>query len=115
MTTINKTYDAKIAEYSANGKTKAAIEGWLQFEHNLSVNESKSAVQRVLGKGATNKGDWSQIVTYVRENYGKIDKKDLIAGMCEVSGQKTSSMNHAYNYIKFAIEYARQELEAIEE
>lgn len=99
-----------ISEFNENGKTKAQIEGWLMFEHSYTVNQSKSLVQEVLGKGNIGGSDWGEVIAYIRESYGKVEKAELIENMCRIKGAKYSSMNHAYNYIKFAKEFARQEV-----
>ena len=102
-----------ITKLAGEGKSKAAIEGKLICDHNFTVNKAKAEVQAVLGKGSSGGAEWHEdVVAFIRQNYGKISKADLIAGMCDISGQKQSSMNHCYNYIKFAQEYARQEVEA---
>jgi len=99
-----------INEFNKNGKTKAQIEGWLMFEHSYTVNKSKELVQEILGKGSTDGANWAETIEFIRKNYGVMDKKELINGMCEIKGAKFSSMNHAYNYIKFAQEFAKQEV-----
>jgi len=106
-------YEKVIREAHDKGKTRGAIEGFLQFEYDLSVNEAKNMVQAVLGKSARSGGtDLSKVVKVVRENYGKVSKKELIEKMVKATGGAYSSMNHMYNYIRFAQEYAKQELEA---
>ena len=111
MTTKTQLIDI-IKEANENGKTKAQIEGHLQWEYGKTVNQSKALVQEVLGKSNIEGTDWSEVITYIRENFGKVDKKELIENMVMIKGAKYSSMNHAYNYIRFAQEYARQEVEA---
>ena len=102
----------EITSHNKNGKTKAQIEGYLSFTYDMKVKECKDLVQEVLGKGPTGSANWEKTVTYIRKNYGKISKNDLIEGMMKMSGGQKSSMNHAYNYIKFAQEYSRQEVES---
>jgi hypothetical protein len=99
-----------IKKANEEGKTRGAIEGYLQFKYELSTNEAKELVQKVLGKSSRGSQDLSKVVKVVRENYGKISKSELIEKMMEVSGGTKSSMTHMYNYIKFAQEYANQEL-----
>lgn len=108
----NQNLENQIKKFYENGKTRGAIEGWLQFEHDLSTNESKALVQKVLGVNKKSSSNWEPVIKVIRENYGKVSKKELIEKMMKASGGKYSSMNHAYNYIRFAQEYARQELEA---
>jgi len=103
---------AKIKKFHESGKTKMAIEGWLQFEHGMSVNEARALTKEALGSKRKATSNWEPVIKVIRENYGKVSKQELIELMMEASGGKYSSMNHAYNYIKFAQEYARQELEA---
>lgn len=97
---------------ASNGHTRAKLEAYLLLEHDCSVNESKALCKEALGSGASRTVDLSEVVAYVRANYGTLSKKELIAGMCEVTGGTYSSENHRYNYIKFAIEFAKQEVEA---
>lgn len=115
MTVSIKTTATIITSAYEAGKSKSAIEGHLQYEYGLSVNEAKKRVQKVLGKSAVTNSDWSETIQEIRKSFGKIDKKDLIDRMCAVKNAKFSSMNHAYNYIRFAQEYARQEVEAYKE
>jgi len=121
MTTTTKTENTTptheelvktITELSDSGKTKAQCEGFLAYVHDFSVNDAKTLVQGVLGKGGTDGADWGPVIEFIRANYGSMDKKDILAKMCDIKGAKMSSMNHAYNYIKFAQEYARQEVKA---
>jgi hypothetical protein len=100
---IKKFYDEK--------KSKSAIEGYLQFEYNMSSTSAKKLVREVLGKSTSNTTSWEETIRFIRKNYGKLEKKQLIEEMMKIKGGSYSSMNHAYNYIKFAIEFARQELE----
>ena len=102
----------EIQDFNSQGKTKAQIEGYLSFTYDMKVKECKDLVQEVLGKGSIGSADWSETITYIRENYGKISKAELIEGMMRISGGAKSSMNHAYNYIKFAQEFAKQEVES---
>lgn len=112
MTAMTKEVTALITSASEEGKTRAAIEGHLQYAHGMSVNQAKTAVQTVLGKSVRAAATHTAVVEYVRKNYGKLDKADLLDGMVAVTGGKLSSANHMYNYIRFAIEYSRQEVEA---
>lgn len=118
-TNTTKAQDAKltkikeqITQLNESGATRAKIEGYLLFEHNYSVNEAKALVQEVLGKSARAGATLEPVVKYIRDNYGKVEKQELIKGMCEVTGGMPSSMNHMYNYIRFAQEYANQEVAA---
>lgn len=112
MNASTKEVTTFITEASENGKTRSAIEGYLQFKHEMSVNEAKAAVQEVLGKSVRSSATHEAVVAYVRKNYGKLDKADLLDGMVAVTGGKLSSANHMYNYIRFAQEYSRQEVAA---
>jgi hypothetical protein len=114
MTTKDKTHEieAFIKKANEDGKTRGAIEGYLQFEYDMSTNDAKAKVQEVLGKSTRSSQDLAKVVQVVRENYNKVDKQTLIAKMMEASGGTESSMSHMYNYIKFAIEFAKQECEA---
>jgi hypothetical protein len=99
-----------------NGKNKGQIEGFLKYEFDLSNQEARDMVdaifeeQGVVRTVAT--ADHSETVAYLRANYGKVDKKVLIDGMCEVNGKTYKTNQHAYNYIAMMIEWAKQEVES---
>ena len=112
MTIKNENLNELIQTASDEGKGRGAIEGYLQFQHGLSVNESKALLNEVLGETSTISADWSETITFIRKNYGTVEKKELIEGMMKLKGGTKASMNHAYNYIKFAQEYAAQEVVA---
>ncbi len=111
MTSTNELTKS-IVEMNESGASRAKIEGFLLYAHDMSVNEAKDLVQKTLGKSTSTSSDWSETIEFIRKNFGKMDKKDLINGMCEIKNAKFSSMTHAYNYIRFAQEFARQEVEA---
>lgn len=111
--TTKKDLIAVINEANEKGKTRGSIEGYLQYQYDMSGSDAKELVQEVLGKNETSGADWTEVIAFIRENYGKMDKKELLENMCTIKGAKMSSMNHAYNYIKFAQEFARQEVEAM--
>ena len=100
-----------ITAMDEEGKTRAVIEGRIMYEAAKSVNETKKLVQDTLGRSGRDSVSLEKVVRYIRDNYGKLSKQELIEGMCEVTGGKFSSMNHMYNYIRLAQEYARQEVE----
>ncbi len=110
--TTTPTLSETIVTMNEDGASRAKIEGFLMYKHDMTVSGSKKLVQEVLGKSTSTASDWAPVIAYVRKNYGKVEKKDLITEMCKIKGAQFSSMNHAYNYIKFAMEYARQEVEA---
>jgi hypothetical protein len=113
---MSKSIDNEVLELLESGKNKGQVEGFLRFQHDLSVNDAKKVVARVCEANniGTSHGtaDHSETVAYLRANYGKIDKKELIEGMCEVNGKTYKTNQHAYNYIAMMIEWARQEAEA---
>lgn len=115
MTITPNTSDTDIAKVittmDAEGMTRAVIEGRIMYEARKSVNEAKKLVQDTLGRSGRDSVSLEKVVRYIRQNYGKLSKQELIEGMCEVTGGKFSSMNHMYNYIKLAQEYARQAVE----
>lgn len=102
----------EIQAMAENGKNRGQIEGWLKYMHDMSNKEAKTLLEEALGKTSASTADWEATIRYIRENYGRLSKADLVEGMMEVKGAKESSMVHAYTYIKFAQEYARQEVEA---
>ena len=101
----------EIKKFYEEGKGKGAIEGYLKFTYDFSSTKAKELVQETLGKTVNNTSSWEETIKYIRENYGKKTKQELIQGMMEIKGGSYSSMNHAYNYIKFAMEFAKQEVE----
>lgn len=100
-----------IKDLHEDKKTRGYIESFLVIQCDMTPKDAKVLVQNVLGKNKTGSANWGPTITFIRENL-TMDKKDLIQGMMEKKEAKESSMNHAYNYIKFAQEYARQEVEA---
>jgi len=104
-------------EMVEGGATKAKVEGFLIYMHDCSVNEAKTLAAKAFEKcgistNAYSKAGWTETVKFLRENYGKLGKKELINGMCEVNGKTYKTNQHAYNYIAMAIEWAKQEVEA---
>ncbi len=116
MTTINETTINEINELIKSsyksGKTRGSIEGYISFTYKIENTKAKLMVQDVIGKSDTSNSSWAETITYIRKNYGTISKKELINGMMATKGGTYASMNHTYNYIKFAIEYANQEVVA---
>lgn len=103
-----RTLEEEIVRRNEEGHTRAKIEAYLILEHDYSTNEAKAAVQGVLGRSGRDSQSLEKVVRFIRQNYGTMSKQELIEGMCEVTGGKFSSMNHMYNYIRLAQEYARQ-------
>jgi ribosomal protein L19E len=102
----------EIKKFHEEGKTKGAIEGYLKFTYDFSTKDAKNLVSEVVGKTTNNnKTSWEETIRFIRKNYGKMEKKQLIEEMMKIKGGSYSSMNHAYNYIKFAMEFAKQEVE----
>lgn len=116
-TTITFTEEAlkKGVDLLNKGATKGKIEAFAMYTMDTSTNEAKQYAAEVFakaGKPLNTRGDgtdWSATVAYLRKNYGKLPKKELIEGMCKVNGKKYSSNQHAYNYIAMAQEWAKQE------
>lgn len=106
----------QIIELHNDGKNKGQIEGYLRYAHDLSVNEAKELVGSVFEEhgiaSAVQHANHKETVRYLREHYGKLDKKELINGMCDVNGKTYKTNQHAYNYIAMMIEWAKQELES---
>lgn len=110
-----KTLMQECVELIEAGATKAKVEGFLSYMHDMSVNESKDFAAKAfeslgLSPNAYGRADHEQTVKYLRANYGKLGKKQLIEGMCEVNGKTYKTNQHAYNYIALAQEWARQEV-----
>lgn len=108
---------AASVELIESGKNKGQVEGFLKYMHDLSTNDAKSVANEAFNKlglspNAYGQKDHKQTVEYIRNNYGKIPKKDLIEGMCETNGKTYLTNQHAYNYIAMMQEYAKQEVEA---
>lgn len=101
-----------VKELHDGKRSKGYIESFLVIQHDMTPKDAKNLVQNVLGKNTTGGADWESTIEFIRTNYESMDKADLIEGMMEKKNGKKSSMNHAFNYIKFAQEYARQEVEA---
>jgi len=114
MANVNPIDQAR--ELLEAGATSAKAEGFLIYAHDFSTNEAKKTVKELkeeLGIVAhSGSSDWGPTVEFLRANYGKMPKKELIKSMCEVNGKKYSSNQHAYNYIAMALEWAKQEKEA---
>lgn len=108
--TDKASYITEAAKLLDDGKNKGQVEGYLKFTYDLSTKDVKDIMAEAAPGGASGTADWTGTVAYIRENYGKIEKKALIEGMCEVNGKKYSSNQHAYNYIAMAVEYAKQEV-----
>jgi len=116
MTTYTvATITASIIELHDAKKNKGQIEGFLKYTYDMSVNDTKAIIKKVYDKNGWNTSsttsDYADTVTYLRANYGKINKTDLINGMCNINGKKYSSNQHSYNYIAMAIEWSKQEQE----
>lgn len=94
-----------------SGKNLGQIEGWLRYEHDYTVAESKQAIKTAGLGGSQSTADWSKTVGYLRDNL-HLDKKKLINGMCEVNNKTYLTNQHAYNYIAMAVEWAKQEANA---
>lgn len=112
MTDLTK-YIEEAKNLFNDGKNKGQIEGYMKFQHDLSTAEAKQVVAEALpetARGGT--ADWAATVEFLRANREKLNKHDLIEGMCEVNGKTFNTNQHAYNYIAMAIEWANQELEA---
>lgn len=103
----------EILDMQTDGKNRGQIEGFLKYEYNMSNKDAKNAVQDALGKGAASNADWKATVTYIREHANE-DKADIVAGIIGVRGSTESTAGHIYNYLKFAQEYGRQEVAALD-
>lgn len=112
MTDMTKYIEEAKSLYE-EGKNKGQIEGYLKFQHDLSTAEAKQVVAEALPDTARGGAvDWSATVEFLRENREKLNKHDLIEGMCSVNGKTFLTNQHAYNYIAMAMEWTNQEIEA---
>lgn len=116
MTDMNKVM-AECVELVESGATKGKVEGFLKYMHDCSTNEAKDIAAKAfeqcgMSPNAYGHADHEETVKYLRANYGKIAKKDLIEGMCKVNGKTYKTNQHAYNYIAMMVEWAKQEVEA---
>lgn len=107
----------KAVELVESGATKHKVEGFLSYMYDMSVNESKRIAAEAFeqcgySSNMYGRADHEDTVKYLRANYGKVAKKELIEGMCEVNGKTYKTNQHAYNYIAMMIEWAKQEAEA---
>ena len=104
----------QIVEMKDAGKNKGQIEGYLRYALDLSVNDAKKAIANVYEANgwasSTGSADHTATIKYLRGQYGKVDKKTLIAGMCEINGKTYKTNEHAYVYIGMMIEWAKQDL-----
>jgi hypothetical protein len=117
MTAMNNNAIEQARELVRDGATKGKVEGFLKYMHDASTNEAKEWSAKAFElEGMTPSGyshaTHEETVKYLRANYGKVSKKDLINGMCEVNGNTFKTNQHAYNYIAMMIEWAKQEVEA---
>lgn len=111
MTNIVK----EVQELIESGKNKGQVEGYLKYMYEMTTNEAKEFASKQfesLGYSPNMYGqaDHTKTVEYLRENYGKISKQDLINGMCEVNGKTFKTNQHAYNYIPMMLEWSKQEV-----
>lgn len=107
----------KCEELRASGATKGKVEGFLRYMYDCSTNEAKDIAKEVweaagFSSNQYGRADHEETVKYLRANYGKLDKKELIEGMCKTNGKTYKTNQHAYNYIAMMIEWAKQEVEA---
>lgn len=114
MKSYNDTMIQECVELVERGSTKGKVEGFLKYMHDLSTNESKEVASIAFEKcgissNAYGHADHKDTVMFLRSNYGKLNKKDLIDGMCEVNGKTYKTNQHAYNYIAMMVEWAKQE------
>lgn len=110
----NQEAHDKVVELLNDGMTLGKIEAYLTYEHDMTTGERKNFLAEIkdeLGMESRRGGtaDWKATVTYLRENFGKVEKKKLVEGMCEVNGKTFLTNQHAYNYIAMAQEWASQE------
>lgn len=117
---MTEAYDkmmGEAVELIESGATKGKVEGFMKYMYDASTNEAKEWSAKAfeqcgMSPNAYSHADHAETVTYLRENYGKIEKKALINGMCEVNGKTYKTNQHAYNYIAMMIEWAKQEVES---
>lgn len=107
----------EVRDLIESGKNKGQIEGYLKYMHDFSTNEAKEFAAKQfealgLSPNMYGKADHAETVKFLRDNYNKLNKQDLINGMCEVNGKTFKTNQHAYNYISMMIEWANQEVAA---
>jgi len=114
-TQFDKEVLAKMVELVKSGATKGKVEGFGKYMYDHSTNEAKAYAAEAfeqcgLSSNAYGRADHEQTVMFLRNNIGKLPKKELIEGMCEVNGKTYKTNQHAYNYIAMMQEWAKQEL-----
>lgn len=112
---FNEEVMGKMVELVNNGSTRGKIEAFGKWMYDQSTNEAKAytaeAFERCgISTNAYGRADHEETVKYLIANYGKLEKKELISGMCEINGKTYKTNQHAYNYIPMMIEWSKQEL-----
>ena len=107
---------ADVVELITSGKNRGQVHGYLLMQ-DYSTKDAKHIAKLAYDKlglstNAHSHADHEKTVAYIRNNYGKLPKKQLIEGMCETNGKTYLTNQHAYNYIAMMQEYAKQEVEA---
>lgn len=113
----NEKMMKEAVELIESGATKGKVEGFMKYMYDASTNEAKEWANEAFEKcgmspNTYGRADHEETVKYLRANYGKLNKKELIEGMCEVNGKTYKTNQHSYNYIAMMVEWAKQELEA---
>ena len=102
-----------ILDLADNGASKAKIEGFLCYAHDLSTTEAKTLIAHVIGKGRTGIGNLAQVVQLTRKRFNDSmttdQKKSLVAELVKLSGSKESAIVRMLSQIPFAREWSRQE------
>lgn len=117
MTESYEKMMASAVELIEAGATKGKVEGFMKYMYDASTNEAKEWSAQAFEKcgmspNAYGHADHEETVKYLRANYGKVNKKELIDGMCKINGKTYKTNQHAYNYIAMMQEWAKQEVEA---
>lgn len=117
MNTIEITNDIRnfVIEKHDDNMTSAKIMAHLQVTYDLSGNEARktyNAIRDSEGWTSSSTGNITTLVKVMRDNHGKLERKELVKLMAAESGYTESTANHMLSQLNFAKEYHKQELEA---
>jgi len=112
MIKLTNEQETKVVELlEANKAPKARA--YLVFEFDVSENEAREIVKLVASENdialGGSRNDMTAMVETLRENHGKVERKELAKLMAEASGSTISTANHMISALSFAIEYHKQE------
>lgn len=109
----NKENSASAAQamqsYKNAGKSAAYIKAVVADEFEMTAKDANDLYNETFGIENTGaQQDLEALVRYMRENMGKMKRKDLVSGMAKASGYTESTANHMFSQLNFAKEYAKQ-------